>query len=413
VLLTREEMAAASPAAERQFHPERLPFASPAAMSALAASPSQRRPSPQRGSPTPVRNLFPASPDSRQAGEGKKEVSGVGSSLLTLIEKVYKRLDPEGIGYLTNSMLSQLPPDLTPFEASLIDLCHNRLVFQMERGGYKQLPKQDVLKMLCQAMEADFAADPKDGGIKMRSTDKKKSGDTTMPLETAMRSVYREARKQRSGKFGYVKEDPASVCTFKPAINKLPPESSGSPVKRVAPALGQLSRPMSTRDMQEYVALQECTFQPNLHKMVIKGAEAQPRYRSKRRTASPDCPERYRVKRGWDAHLRTDDEPPALSTHEQKEKAKKVVKAVDSPLRPVERPPMDLGTNRDRYDSPPKSPRKDLDWGKYIRVRERRFAPSPNRKVPELEDDATRHFAAMFLQLRQSHTDGWNLVTDR
>lgn len=398
------------------------------------ATTPRRMASPARGgSPTPVRNLFPASPESR--GDSKKGdvVSGVGSSLLTLIEKVYQKLDPEQVGYLTHATLSDLPKDLTPFEASLIDLCHNRLVFQMERGhngaGYKNgLPKQDVLKMLCQAMEADFASDPKDGtpgAVKMRSPDKK-SGDTTMPLETAMRSVYREARKQRSGKFGYVAEDPAANCTFKPAINKSPPES-GSPNKRTAPALNRLSRPMSTRDMQEYVELQECTFQPNLHKCIGSRTRNSckwywddytegPRYRSSRRPAR-EGPPRLRKNPHWVDTLRGGwgaGKPPTHHVQPPKEEARDIPKVVQPEMAfTLEKTRHDLNGPLRLFTAPDAAGSKEYfehkaqgerDWGKYIRLHGRGFEVEADtaRLEDEEEEEATAQFAQKFLHLRRS-----------
>lgn len=241
------------------------------------------------------------------------------------------------------------------------------------------------------------------------------------PLETAMRSMYREVRKIRQGS-QYVADDPRARCTFRPSVGKWPPEpkataaayqspsaSPGPSPRRMTP-MPTAATAMSTQDRKEYLELQECTFQPNLHKLVMRTPRTEPRYRSSRRAASPSCPDRYRVKRGWDAHLRTEDSAPAMTTFEQKESPRRKPDVTACPNKSQR--PMDLSNQAQRHDDEKKSPRRDLDWGKYIRIKERRFTPSPTRKAQDHEDDATRQFAAKFLQLRQSHTEGWNLIAE-
>merc|ERR1719272_127047 len=320
--------------------------------------------------------------------------------------------------------------ELSSFEQALLDLARPRLIWAQRAG--QGLTKPLVISQLAAVLEADrlfnHAAQTPNQHDRQRM--ERTMPDGYPPLETAMRSMYREVRKIRNGN-QYVMDDPRAHCTFRPTVGKWPPEPKS--VGGESPRRGRGESPgpsplrcspmptartaMSTQDRKEYMELQECTFQPNLHKMVVTvSPRVEPRYRSSRRAASPTCPDRYRVKRGWDSHLRTDDVAPALTTYEQKERPKRYVKPTDAPLRPVERPGMDLGTSTRRHDAVKKSPRKeskDLDWGKYIRVKERRFTPSPTRKVlTDHEDDSTRQFAAMFLQLRQSHTEGWNMIAE-
>jgi hypothetical protein len=424
--------------------PQRAGYASPDAATESRAGGElghdQTTPKPKRGGETPVsyggdspsrtmspKVLFPAGNEKRDASPEKNAaVQGVGSSLMTLIEKVYNKLDPGNQGFLKDLKIDN-EEELSPFERSLIDLCHNRFVYQMERGGYSQgLKKDEVIKMLCQAMEADFTADPKDGTVKMRSTDKKRQGDSAMPLETAMRSVQREARKHRNGNFGYVQEDPAALCTFKPVINKHDVSRAAS--DRKSPALGQLSRPMSTRDMKEYVELQECTFQPNLHKCIggSNGAgtgcrwhwdsmETGPRYRSSRLPGRDGAP-RLRKSPHWVDTLRGGwgaGKPPKHYVQPPKDVTQNPEKVIQPEMaftleksRHDLNGPMQLFTAptadapKEAYDSRTQGER---DWGKYIRLQGRGFEVGMEQGLEDDEEEAaTRQFADKFLSLRQS-----------
>merc|ERR1719218_43286 len=75
------------------------------------------------------------------------------------------------------------------------------------------------------------------------------------PLETAMRSVYREARKFRSEKTELTSEEKEKLeCTFTPMINSNPSGPSHATTaarSRHQIFAGSGTRSMSTKDMKE------------------------------------------------------------------------------------------------------------------------------------------------------------------
>lgn len=104
-------------------------------------------------------------------------------------------------------------------------------------------------------------------------------------LETELRAAHREAARQRPGGQNpnkYVPPDETNEITFHPRINKAGP----SRVPRVNPVGRIVSTVMTTRSKQELLELQECTFQPNLHKCLTMQF-SNPRYRTQRRPAAP------------------------------------------------------------------------------------------------------------------------------
>merc|ERR1719473_424459 len=122
-------------------------------------------------------------------------------------------------------------------------------------------------------MEADLVGE--------RRSEKRltKDGLSRPPLETELRSIHREAARLRQGKKGYERVDTAAMCTFKPEITRTKHSSNTRPPR--ASATARLANTMSTKDREELIELQECTFQPNLHKCVAPKFQ-NPKYRTHR-----------------------------------------------------------------------------------------------------------------------------------
>merc|ERR1719421_2082679 len=208
-------------------------------------------------------------------GDQPENLTEAGSNLLSLIVRLYSKLDPTGLGFLED-LPSAESAGLTPFETSLLDLTRNRLQWEFHRAdaeGDGKVGKQIVINMLCEAMEADLVGE--------RRSEKRltKDGMSRPPLETELRSIHREAARLRQGKKGYERVDTAAMCTFKPEITRRQNVSNTRPPR--ASATARLANTMSTKDREELIELQECTFQPNLHKCVAPKFQ-NPKYRTHR-----------------------------------------------------------------------------------------------------------------------------------
>merc|ERR1719331_67784 len=236
------------------------------------------------------------------------------------------------------------------------------------------------------------------------------------PLETAMRSVYREARKFRSEKTELTMEEKEKLeCTFTPMINSNPVGPSHATTaarSRHQIFSGSGTRSMSTKDMKEYVELQECTFAPNLykhltnaktkiHKAMYDFDPDHPQYRTRRRDANILVKELQkrepleghaegalhmhgcRGKWYWQETLRGDNAESQFTTNERADPEDRVKPDAG----------MDLGIRRERHNSRVETavaaPR---DWGKYIRVNDVRYGAVMDKKTSgvELSNDATQ-----------------------
>merc|ERR1719159_360704 len=280
--------------------------------------------------------------------------------------------------------------------------------------------------------------EPKDQAYAVKDKPARKAHRGYPPLETAMRSVYREARKFRSEKTELSTGEKEQLeCTFHPVINTNP--SGPSHATNAARSRHQIfagsgTRSMSTKDMKEYVELQECTFAPNLykhltnsktrvHKAMYDFDPDHPQYRTKRREANilvKELQKREHLEahaegalhmhgcRGkwyWQETLRQDNAESQYTTNERADPDERVKPDAG----------MDLGIRRERhnYRAGMAEPR---DWGKYIRVNDVRYgaaldtrASSPDQADdtskphdPEMAEEASRAFAETFLTMRQS-----------
>merc|ERR1719201_2002624 len=156
--------------------------------------------------------------------------------------------------------------------STLPELSQFQLQYELKNNEAGRLTKQRAVDLFKSSMDQDYPAMEDRKARSESPTKRPRGGQGYPPLETAMRSVYREALRIRKP----VHREPTNEelelaeCTFHPAINR-PPEKSASggpaqPRSRTAIFAGTQSRSMSTRDMQEIVELQECTFTPNLYK---------------------------------------------------------------------------------------------------------------------------------------------------
>jgi len=434
-----------------------------AEMHAALDPPSPDRPTPKRlfgedidsayeTTPMPGRRARSASPHRQRIRDddvdsvGPKSVASSvrpevhrGSALDLMLGRIFDKLDPEMTGYLTTlpSPNERKLANVSAFEGALLDLAQYQLQYELKNNEAQRLSKQRVVDIFKMAMDQDYPAMDE---RKARSMSPKKMGPRGQrgypPLETAMRSVYREAMRIRKPMHREPTNEELELaeCTFHPAINR-PPEksSSGGPVQprsRSAIFCGTQSRSMSTRDMQEIVELQECTFTPNLYKHLTQSPKkaqrlyefnmGAPQYRSKRRGPNVLVQEleKREVLEGhaegamhihgtrgkwyWQENLRKEN---ALSQYTLN--LSRNIRAAPASADGREKPDsgMDLGRGTTRHDET-KTRAAPRDWGKYIRVHDVRYMAEEPERLAEngmsLDETESRAFAETFLSLRQA-----------
>jgi hypothetical protein len=267
--------------------------------------------------------------------------------------------------------------------------------------------KQVVVNMLCETMEQDLH------GQKKRLP--AKGGASAEPLlETEVRSMRRVAAKMRQiGKDKFVRPwDSMQQCTFTPEImNHARPNSAHAP--RTS-ATARLANTMSTKDREELLELQECTFQPNLHKCVAPKPE-EPKYRLHRR---PGDQMLQKAQRDWRRHYRQDGGPSrwaenlrsfASSTPiDPRTNPSSHARREVSPGKSARKADMDLSVSGRRRDFRPRTDQGELDWGAFIRLNSQRFREQTADYAEEEEN--TRVFAETFLSLRSRAGRGRELV---
>merc|ERR1719191_714178 len=217
-----------------------------------------------------------------------------------MLDRIFDKLDVNKQGYLEQTP-DPAQASLTSFESALIELAQFRLQYELKAGG--NLQRAQVVDILRETMDQDYPLgddddEQKDQALVPKEKSPRKALRGYPPLETAMRSVYREARKFRSEKTDLSTEEKEKLeCTFSPMINSNPlgPGHATSAARsRHQIFAGSGTRSMSTKDMKEYVELQECTFAPNLykhlsnsktriHKAMYDFDPEHPQYRAKRR----------------------------------------------------------------------------------------------------------------------------------
>lgn len=245
-----------------------------------------------------------------------------------------------------------------------------------------------------------------------------KDGLNRPPLETELRSIHREAARlrkgQRASSTGPYK-DGMELCTFKPEIIKRserPTQSARAP--RVS-ATSRLGATMSSKDIKEMIELQECTFQPNLHKCIAPKFE-DPKYRLHR--TSGDL-QKIKAERDWRRHWRQDggysrwaenlrgfSDRTALDDNTNKSSyARRDV----SPGKYARKADMDCSILPSRRDSKARTDQGELDWGSSIRLASQRFREHDRGEELE-EQENTRAFAETFLALRATQARGRDLI---
>lgn len=424
--------------------PKRQPGGGSSPYSNMDASPNGRTPDPygKPRSPSPRKAGFMFVNDELESNIGSAPATVVseapeelydGSALTLLLERIFDKLDVEHKGYLETVPNSQAA-GLTSFEAALLELAQYQLQYELKNNRDYRLTKEQVVWVLQLAMDQDYPAVAErgeEGDHKVTIKKRIGSGQGYPPLETAMRSVYREARKIRCEREPTNDELELAECTFHPAINRHVDYKTASggpthPRSRNAIYSGTQSRSMSTRDMREFVELQECTFTPNLYKHLSQNSKKSqrlyefdmgaPQYRSKRRGANMLVQEleKCEVKEGhaegamhihgtrgklyWQENLRRDSAASQYSLNLQSQTR------ATSDVRDKPDSGMDLGRLHRRHDSGQirAAPR---DWGKYIRVHDVRYAaeeqPTGGENLMTEDEEASRAFAESFLALRQ------------
>merc|ERR1719247_1885438 len=288
-------------------------------------------------------------------------------------------------------------------------------------------------------MDQDYPIEddePKDQAAAVKDKPQRKAHRGYPPLETAMRSVYREARKFRSEKTELTMEEKEKLeCTFTPMINSNPVGPSHATTaarSRHQIFSGSGTRSMSTKDMKEYVELQECTFSPNLykhlantktriHKTMYDFDPEHPQYRTKRREANilvKELQKREHLEghaegalhmhgcRGrwyWQETLRGDNAESQFTTNERADPEDRVKPDAG----------MDLGIRRERHNWKAETA-EPRDWGKFIRVNDVRYGAVMDKNTsgveqsrdtaqdPDQAEIASKAFAETFLTMRQS-----------
>jgi hypothetical protein len=359
-----------------------------------------------------------------------------GSALKLMLDRIFDKLDVHGQGYLDET------PDasqgsLTSFESALIELAQFRLQYELKAGGVLQ--KAQVVEILRETMDQDYPLgdedETKNEAYPVKDKPQRKAHRGYPPLETAMRSVYREARKFRSEKPDLSTEERQRLeCTFHPMINYNPTgpmHATSAARSRHQIFAGSGTRSMSTKDMKEYVELQECTFAPNLykhlsntktrvHKAMYDFDPDHPQYRTKRRDANILVKELQkrehleghaagalhmhgcRGKLYWQETLRQDNAESQFTSNERADPEDRIKPDAG----------MDLGMRKERHNFKP-AIAEPRDWGKYIRVNDVRYGAVMDFKTsgvehgydtqdPEEAEVASKAFAETFLSMRQS-----------
>merc|ERR1719174_3656486 len=167
-------------------------------------------------------------------------------------------------------------------------------------------------------------------------------------------------------------------------------------------------RSMSTKDMQEYVELQECTFAPNLYKHL---SNSKTRIHKAMYDFDPEHPQ-YRTKRR-DANILVQELQKREHLEDNAESQFTANERADPEERVKPDAGMDLGIRRERHNwrTEHAEPR---DWGKYIRVNDVRYGAVIDKRTggveradetaddPQNAEIASKAFAETFLTMRQS-----------
>jgi hypothetical protein len=292
---------------------------------------------------------------------------------------------------------------------------------QYELKIKSRLTKDVMVAILKDTMNHDHTLDNVTGAGDAEARTVPKASRGYPPLETAMRSVYREARKFRGKQELTAAQLEELQCTFHPQIRSKKSTTGRIKVRsRQQIFAATPSQSFSSKDLKEWVDLRECTFVPNLYKHLSKKKAPLntydfdmdfPRYRSKRRGANvlvQGLQKREQLEghaegalhlqgiRGkwyWQENLRGSAATSQFTTNERCDPLDRM--KPDSG--------MDLGKQRDRHDSINlrAAPR---DWGKHIRVNGVRYVNENDKDDPEdaleEEDIASRAFAQNFLMIR-------------
>merc|ERR1719478_2138001 len=328
-----------------------------------------------------------------------------GSALKLMLDRIFDKLDVHKQGYLDETP-DATQGSLTSFESALIELAQFRLQYELKAGGVLQ--KTQVVEILRETMDQDYPLgdedEQKDQALVTKDKgEKRKAHRGYPPLETAMRSVYREARKFRSEKTELTTEEKERLeCTFHPSINMNPSgpgHATSAARSRHQIFAGSGTRSMSTKDMKEYVELQECTFSPNLYKHLTNSKTKihkamydfdmdHPQYRTKRRDANILVKELQkrehleghaegallmhgcRGKLYWQETLRQDNAESQFTTNERADPEERIKPDAG----------MDLGMRRERHNWNPNTA-EPRDWGKYIRVNDVRYGAVMDSRV--------------------------------
>merc|ERR1719160_2223245 len=164
---------------------------------------------------------YDSSRENANAGRLHAEVNEfvtTGSALKLMLDRIFDKLDVNKQGYLEETP-DPAQASLSSFESALIELAQFRLQYELKAGGVLQ--KAQVVEILRETMDQDYPLGDEDETRNDAHPVEKKPKRTAHrgypPLETAMRSVYREARKFRSETPDLSTEERERLeCTFHP-----------------------------------------------------------------------------------------------------------------------------------------------------------------------------------------------------
>jgi hypothetical protein len=198
----------------------------------------------------------------RRRGNDNKARS---STLNMLLSRFFQKLGPDADGEITVLPETHELVDLTKFESSLFHMARPKLAWYLDTHG--RLPFNITEQMLVDAMAVGSSVDA--------------SGEVVLQ-KVARRCNYKKPTSSFK-RPKYEPKDELAECSFTPRIGRHPAPSLYRS-RSVALKRDGLLTSWQRKELQE---MEECTFQPNLHKGLAHGTEGPaPQHRPFRRDAN-------------------------------------------------------------------------------------------------------------------------------
>lgn len=318
--------------------------------------------------------------------------------LVELIHNLYAKLDPRGEGRVA-SVPGRQDLTLSPFESNLLEMARPRLEFECQENG--GLDRATVFHLLCFAMDVECVIDANGRcqlNLLLEDKRRKPRGagakfDAYVP-ESTLRAGRKEPKKDAS-------TSEMDECTFKPKVRPKPALYASRP--RRAVKLRPAEEQLTTAARQELRDLEECTFQPNLHKSMW------PRLRSRscdalrdgrdgshRGTRRPPTHRRVARRRNWQETLRGDPpiEEPVAGKPSTMASLMQDSHDADSGFRNMDPQPFRFG--KDTLDT--RGAKERSDWRPLINLQ--RDYDHVDVSLPAQSDAVAERFAERFLAVR-------------